>query len=72
MVRPAILFALPSLALTLAAEDFGPVAQAAQRIFKGRTHFGVVCDSRFSRQAVADLQRSLPDRSEERRVGKEC
>ena len=63
MIRSAALLALTSFALTLAAEDFGPVAQAAQRVFKGRTHFGVVCDARFSRQEVADLQRALADES---------
>lgn len=61
MSRVLTTLALAACTLTLAAEDFGPAVKAANQIYQGRTHFGVVCDTRYSQKEVADFQRALPD-----------
>lgn len=61
MSRLFTTLALAACTLTLAAEDFGPAVKAANQIYQGRTHFGVVCDTRYSQKEVNDFQRALPD-----------
>lgn len=60
MFRARTLFTLTALAVSLAAQDFGPVVKAATLIFPGKTHFGVVCNYGRSRAAVDQLSRALP------------
>jgi hypothetical protein len=64
MFRPThALLALAAFSTALVAEDFGPVVKAANLIYQGKIHYGVVCDYGRSRTQVADLERALPNGS---------